>query len=141
MKILLVDDDPKDLLATRALLEDLGAEIHCALSGEEALRQVLRHHYAAILLDVCMPGIDGFETAAAIRSLERLRRVPIVFVSAHADRRARARDAHCEFLLKPVDPDALRRRVAAHVERCALPAQSEAFLIGSLSVHNDSGPI
>lgn len=141
MKILLVDDDPKDLLAMRALLEDLGAEIHWALSGEEALRQVLRHRYAAILLDVCMPGINGFETAAAIRGLERLRRVPIVFVSAHADRRARARDAHCEFLLKPVDPGALRRRVAAHLERCALPARPQPVPMRSLSVHSDSGPI
>jgi CheY-like chemotaxis protein len=119
MKILLVDDDPKDLLAMSALLEDLGALIHCARSGEEALRRMLCHRYAAVVLDVCMPGIDGFETAAAIRSLERLRQVPILFVSAHADRRARARDAHCEFLLNPVDPDALRRRVAAHLERRA----------------------
>lgn len=63
MKILLVDDDPKDLLAMRALLEDLGAAIHCARSGEEALRQMLKHRYAAIVLDVCMPGIDGFEAA------------------------------------------------------------------------------
>lgn len=139
MKILLVDDDPKDLFALRALLEDLGAQIHCARSGEEALRQMLEHRYAAVLLDVCMPGIDGFETASAIRSLERLRRVPIIFVSAHADRRYRARDAHCEFLLKPVDPDELRRRVAAHLAHGVQRLPDLA--LRSLSVPNDSGPI
>jgi CheY-like chemotaxis protein len=140
MKILLVDDDAKDLLAMRALLEDLGAVIHCARSGEDALRQMLSHRYAAVVLDVCMPGIDGFETAAAIRSLERLRHVPILFVSAHADRRTRAREPHCEFLLKPVDPEVLRRRVAAHLESQALPRQPD-FAPRPMSVHNDSGPI
>ncbi len=142
MKILIVDDDPKDLLALGSLLEDLGVEIDCARSGEEALRQVLKRRYAAILLDVCMPGIDGFETASSIRSLERLRRVPILFVSAHADRRAkgRERDPYCEFLLKPIDPEVLRSRVAAHLESGGLAPQP-AFIPRPLSVHNDSGPI
>jgi CheY-like chemotaxis protein len=117
MNLLLVDDEPKNLFALRALLEDLGAELHCAQSGEEALRQVLKHDFAAILLDVRMPGIDGFETAAAIRSVERLRRTPIIFLSAHADRRAEDRDPHCEFILKPVDPDVIRPRLAAHLRR------------------------
>ena len=125
MKVLLVDDEPKNLFALSALLEDLGVAIHCAQSGEEALRQVLRHEYAAILLDVRMPGIDGFETAAAIRSLERLRRVPILFVSANADRRAKGRDPHCEFLLKPIDPAIIRRRVAAHLESRGAPPQAD----------------
>jgi CheY-like chemotaxis protein len=117
MNLLLVDDEPKNLFALSALLEDLGAGIHCAHSGEEALRQVLRHDYAAILLDVRMPGIDGFETAAAIRSLERLRRVPIIFLSAQTDRRADERDAYSEFILKPVDPQVLRPRISACLER------------------------
>jgi CheY-like chemotaxis protein len=85
--------------------------------GEEALRQVLKRDYAAILLDVRMPGIDGFETAAAIRSLERTRRVPIIFLSGEGDRRADERDAYCEFILKPVDPDVIRPRVAQHLAR------------------------
>jgi len=117
MNVLLVDDEPKNLFALSALLEDLGARIHCARSGEEALREVLRHEFAAILLDVRMPGIDGFETAAAIRSLERFRRVPIIFLSAQGERRADAREAFCEFILKPVEPEILLRRVAAHFER------------------------
>jgi len=119
MDLLLVDDEPKNLFALTALLEDLGARLHCANSGEEALRQVLKRRFAAILLDVRMPGIDGFETAAAIRSLERTRRVPIIFLSAQRDRRADGRDRHCEFILKPVDPDVIRPRVAAHLERFA----------------------
>ena len=64
-----------------------------------------------------MPGIDGFETAAAIRSLERTRRVPIIFLSGEGDRRADGRDAHSEFILKPVDPDVIRPRVAEHLAR------------------------
>lgn len=111
MNILLVDDEPKNLIALSAVLEDLAVDIRCAASGEEALRQVLRHDFDAILLDVRMPGIDGFETAAAIRSLERLRRVPIIFLSAHGDRRADARDAGCDFVLKPVAPHVIRSKV------------------------------
>jgi CheY-like chemotaxis protein len=117
MDVLLVDDEPKNLFALSALLEDLGARIHCAQSGEEALRQVLQHEFAAILLDVRMPGLDGFETAAAIRSLERARRVPIIFLSGEGDRRADERDAYSEFILKPVDPDVIRPRVAEHLAR------------------------
>ena len=116
MNLLLVDDEPKNLFALSALLEDLGARIHCVESGEEALRAVLKHEFAAILLDVRMPGIDGFETAAAIRSLERFRRVPIIFLSAQGDRRADGRDPHTEFILKPVDPAVIRPRVAAHLQ-------------------------
>jgi len=119
MNVLLVDDEPKNLFALSALLEDLGAKLHCAHSGEDALRQVLRHDFAAIVLDVRMPGIDGFETAAAIRSVERVRRTPIIFLSAHADRRAEDRDPLCEFILKPVDPQVIRPRLAAHLGRGA----------------------
>jgi len=117
MDVLLVDDEPNNLLALSALLEDLGARVHCVNSGEDELRQVLKRDYAAILLDVRMPGIDGFETAAAIRSLERTRRVPIIFLSAQRDRRADGRDTYCEFILKPVYPDILRPRVAAHLAK------------------------
>ena len=115
--VLLVDDEPKNLFALSALLEDLGARLHCAASGEDALRQVLKQRFAAILLDVRMPGMDGFETAAAIRSIERFRRVPIIFLSAQGDRRADGRDPHCEFILKPIDPGVIRPRVAACLER------------------------
>jgi CheY-like chemotaxis protein len=116
VNLLLVDDEPKNLFALSALLEDLGARLHCVQSGEEALRQVLKQDFAAILLDVRMPGIDGFETAAAIRSVERFRRTPIIFLSAHGDRRAVPRDPHCEFIRKPVDPDAVRQHLKRLVQ-------------------------
>jgi DNA-binding response OmpR family regulator len=119
MNVLLVDDEPKSLFALSALLEDLCAQLHCAHSGEEALRQVLKRDFAAIVLDVRMPGIDGFETAAAIRSVERVRRTPIIFLSAQRDRRAGHRDPLCDFLLKPVDPAVIRPRLAAHLGRSA----------------------
>ena len=119
--LLLVDDEPKNLFALRALLEDLDVQIHCAQSGEEALRQVLKHEFAAILLDVRMPGMDGFETAAAIRSLERFRRVPIIFLSAQGDRRAEGRDAYSEFILKPIEPEVIRPRIAAHLRTDPAP--------------------
>jgi CheY-like chemotaxis protein len=112
-EILVVDDDPRNLLALEAVLEDLGVRVRRAASGEEALRQVLRYRFSAIVLDVRMPGIDGFETAAAIRSLERLRRVPIIFLSAHEDRRADPRDPYCDFALKPIAPEVLRSKVGA----------------------------
>ena len=118
-KILIVDDDQRTLMALQELLQDLQQQLVVASSGEEALRKVLKNDFAVILLDVRMPGIDGFETAAAIRSLERTRRVPIIFLSAQRDRRADGRDRHCEFILKPVDPDVIRPRVAAHLERFA----------------------
>jgi CheY-like chemotaxis protein len=111
VNLLLVDDEPKNLFALSALLEDFGARLHCVQSGEEALRQVLKQDFAAILLDVRMPGIDGFETAAAIRSVERFRRTPIIFLSAHGDRRAVPRDPLCRFMRKPVDPDAIRQQL------------------------------
>ena len=125
MDLLLVDDEPKNLFALCALLEDMGARLHCAASGEEALRQVLKRPFAAIVLDVRMPGIDGFETAAAIRSLERSRRVPIVFLSAQADRRAGGRDAYSEFILKPVDPAVIRARLAGHLARFSRKSTEE----------------
>jgi CheY-like chemotaxis protein len=116
-KILLVDDEPKSLYALQELLSTLGETLLTAPSGEEALRLALKHDFAVILLDVRMPGIDGFETAAAIRSLERTRKVPIIFLSAQRDRRVDGRDGHSEFILKPVDPEVIRPRVAAHLAR------------------------
>ena len=125
-KILLVDDEPKSLFALQELLSTLGQNLMVAQSGEEALKLALKHDFAVILLDVRMPGMDGFETAAAIRSIERFRRVPIIFLSAHGDRRADGRDAYCEFILKPVEPAVIRPRVAAHLQREPKTAASRA---------------
>src|SRR5205814_6034012 len=76
-KILLVDDEPKSLFALQELLSTLGQNLMIAQSGEEALRLALKNDFAVILLDVRMPGIDGFETARLIRSRERSRLTPV----------------------------------------------------------------
>ena len=79
-RLLLVDDRPENLLALEALLEPLGQELVRAGSGEEALRRLLQGEFAAILLDVQMPGLDGFQTAELIKERERTRHVPILFL-------------------------------------------------------------
>ena len=81
-KILLVDDDARSLMAMESLLAGPGRTVILADSGQEALRQVLRHEFAVILLDVRMPRVDGFETAELIRLREQSRYVPIIFLSA-----------------------------------------------------------
>src|SRR5205085_887567 len=81
VKILLVDDSPENLLSAGAVLESLGQEVIKAESGREALRHLLDHDFAVILLDVMMPEMDGFETAAMVRQRERSRLTPIIFLT------------------------------------------------------------
>lgn len=113
--ILLVDDDRAALYALSELLSDVPARLVLAESGEEALRQVLKQQFAAILLDVRLPKMDGFEVAAAIRSLERLRRTPIIFMSAHEDRRRRPRPSAVfeHYWRKPLSPALVRSTIMA----------------------------
>jgi len=112
MKLLLVDDDRAALYALSELLADLPAELVLVQSGEEALRQVLKQEFALIVLDVRLPKMDGFEVAAAIRSLERSRRTPIIFVSAHDDRRREPRPSADEYYFrKPLVPELVRAKV------------------------------
>ncbi|MGH7926863.1 MAG: response regulator, partial [Candidatus Binatia bacterium] len=80
--ILIVDDDVKTLTAMEALLAGPGRRIVRATSGNDALRCLLKDDFALILLDVRLPDMDGFETANLIRGSERLRNVPIIFISA-----------------------------------------------------------
>src|SRR5919106_3759409 len=111
--LLLVDDDGAARYALSEVLSDLPARLVLAESGEEALRQVLKQQFAVILLDVCLPKMDGFEVAAAIRSLERSRRTPIIFMSAREDRRRTPRVNGVEehYLRKPLAPELVRARV------------------------------
>jgi CheY-like chemotaxis protein len=110
--ILLVDDHEENLLALEAILEPTGYRLVRARSGDEALKALLRNEFAAILLDVQMPGIDGFETAQLIRARERTRSVPIIFVTAinkapeHVFRGYES--GAVDYLFKPVDPLILR---------------------------------
>lgn len=120
-KVLLVNDDAASLLALATLLpERNGYEVITARSGEEALRQVLTHDFAVILLDVSMPNMDGFETAEAIHSHPRSASVPIIFVTAHyADEMHRLKGYQrgaVDYLFTPIIPQILQTKVAVFVE-------------------------
>src|SRR5437764_27361 len=82
VRILLVDDQPANLLALEAILGDLGYNLVKARSGKEAIQRLLTEEFALILLDVQMPDLDGFETAQLIRGREESRRTPIIFLTA-----------------------------------------------------------
>jgi signal transduction histidine kinase len=118
--ILLVDDEPKSLYALQQLLSTLKQNLMIAQSGEEALRLALKNDFAVILLDVRMPGIDGFETARLIRSRERSRLTPIIFLTAAADEMASMFRGYevgaVDYLMKPVVPEVLKSKVAVFVE-------------------------
>src|SRR5207244_1388957 len=118
--VLLVDDRPENLLALEGILEPLGQNLLYAHSGEDALRQLLLHDIAVILLDVQMPDLDGFETAALIKQRERTRHIPIIFVSAiskdeeHVFRGYSA--GAVDYVVKPFSPTVLRSKVAVFIE-------------------------
>jgi signal transduction histidine kinase len=120
-KVLLVNDDAASLLALASLLgERDGYEVITARSGEEALRHVLKHDFAVILLDVSMPNMDGFEAAEAIHSHPRSAAIPIIFVTAHyADEMHRLKGYQrgaVDYLFTPIIPQILRTKVAVFVE-------------------------
>jgi diguanylate cyclase (GGDEF)-like protein len=128
-KVLIVNDDAASLLALQTLLTDVngseggggrGYDIVTARSGHEALRQVLHHDFAVILLDVSMPDMDGFETAEAIHSHPRSAAVPIIFVTAYyADEINRLKgyqEGAVDYLFTPVIPQILQSKVAVFVE-------------------------
>ncbi len=118
--ILLVDDDPRTLMAVEALLEGPERTIVKAESGREALRYLLRQDFALILLDVRMPEMDGFETAALIRQRERSRYIPIIFLSAmdtlESDVYRGVSSGAVDYLFKPVIPEVLKAKVAVFVD-------------------------
>ncbi len=118
--ILLVDDHEENLFALEAILEPTGHRLVRAHSGDEALRALLRDEFAAILLDVQMPGIDGFETAELIRARERTRNVPIIFVTAISTTAEHVFRGYgsgaVDYLFKPVDPHILRSKVEVFAE-------------------------
>ncbi|HWE29656.1 MAG TPA: response regulator, partial [Polyangia bacterium] len=118
--ILVVDDYAANLLAVEAVLAPLGHRIVRATSGEEALKAVLREDFALIILDVQMPDMDGFQTASLIKTRERSRHIPIIFLTAINKDAAHvfAGYAHgaVDYLLKPFDPIILRRKAQVLVE-------------------------
>lgn len=120
VSILLVDDRTENLLALESLLGDLGHDLVMAHSGEEALKCLLKQDFAVILLDVQMPGMDGFETAELIRGRERSQHTPIIFLTALDRSDARVFKGYAvgavDFLFKPFMPEVLRSKVAIFVD-------------------------
>lgn len=119
VKILLVDDSAENLLSLEAALEGLGQQLVLAKSGTEALRHLLNDDFAAILLDVKMPDLDGFQIAELIRSRKRSRHTPILFLTAYKsdDHLFRGYDMGAvDYLFKPIVPEILRSKVAVFVE-------------------------
>ena len=118
VNVLLVDDEPANLLALEVVLEPLGAGLVRAGSGEEALRKLQDADFAAILLDVRMPGMDGFEAAKLIRSRPRSRSTPIIFVTAGSE--LSVEEAYgigaVDFLTKPLVPAIIKAKVALFIE-------------------------
>src|SRR6266850_7927498 len=117
--ILIVDDLPEKLLVFGTVLEDLRQNLVFVSSGSDALREVLNREFAVILLDVNMPDIDGFETAALIRKYKRSAHTPIIFITAYADEIQTAKGyslGAVDYILSPVVPDVLRSKVQVFVE-------------------------
>jgi signal transduction histidine kinase len=134
--ILLVDDHEENLLALEAILTDPAYTLVRAGSGRDALKEVLRHDFALILLDVAMPGLDGYETAELIRGRERSRETPIIFLTANYRSESHVFRGYSvgavDYIFKPFSPEILRSKVAVFVElylkREALKRQTQALL-------------
>src|SRR5947209_8050078 len=119
VNILVVDDLPEKLLVIETILEGLGQNVVTALSGREALRQLLDRDFAVILLDVNMPDMDGLETAAMIRSRRQTAQTPIIFITAFSDEMHTAQGyslGAVDYIYSPVVPEILRTKVGVFVE-------------------------
>ncbi|MFE1285181.1 two-component system response regulator [Streptomyces sp. NPDC058751] len=130
--ILLVDDMEDNLVALEAVLRSLNEPLVRARSGEEAVEALLRQRFAVVLLDIRMPGMDGFETAANIKRLDRAKDVPIIFLTGRdADAgyafRGYATGA-ADYVAKPFDPWVLRAKVSVFLELHRKNRQLESLL-------------
>ena len=118
--VLAVDDNPSNLLSLEAVLQDLGANLVKAHSGDEALLRVLEREFALVLLDIQMPGLDGFETARLIRSRDRCRHLPVIFLTAFEHDSEQVQRGYqlgaVDFLFKPIVPTILKSKVSVFLE-------------------------
>src|SRR6266404_3253624 len=117
--ILVVDDNPNQLATLQAVLAELGANVVCVGSGRDALRCLLTRDFAAILLDVNMPIMDGFETARLVRQRPRSEHTPIIFVTAYSDEIHEARGyslGAVDYITTPVIPEVLRAKIGVFIE-------------------------
>jgi two-component system sensor histidine kinase/response regulator len=149
--ILLVDDSSAKRLALKAVLSPLGYSVVEADSGVAALRCVMEQEFAVIMLDVCMPDMDGFETAALIRQRRQSEMTPIIFITAYANDEIAKADRYAEgavdFIFAPVPPDELRAKVSVfanlfiNAEVLATRAQEVQASADQLRLLTDAAPI
>lgn len=141
VNVLLVDDRPENLVALEAILNKPSYNLVKANSGAEALRCLLNEDFAVILLDVQMPGMDGFETATMIRSRDRSRSTPIIFITAFS-----SNDTHVfkgyslgavDYLFKPLEPEILTSKVAVFVELFQKTAEVKRQATQLAAVNNE----
>src|SRR5262249_3809197 len=120
VNILLVDDRADKLLAVEAILAPLGQNVVKARSGKEALRHLLSKDFAVVLLDVAMPGMDGFETAALIRKRPRSEHTPIIFITSISNSENSVFHGYSlgavDYIVTPIMPEVLRTKVSVFVE-------------------------
>lgn len=125
--ILLVDDDPKSLIATEVVLSELKQNTVKAKSGKEALRMILEHEFAVILLDVKLPDMDGFQIAEFIRQHRRSRNTPIIFMTAYGRDEVMISRGYSlgavDYIFKPIIPEILRAKVAVFIQLYTTTAQ------------------
>jgi response regulator RpfG family c-di-GMP phosphodiesterase len=130
--ILLVDDMEDNLIALEAVLGSLNEPLVRARSGEEAMKALLRQHFALVLLDVRMPGMDGFETAANIKRLDQTKDVPIILLTGAEDDSGYAFRGYAtgaaDYLTKPFDPWVLRAKVTVFLDLHRKNQQLERLL-------------
>ena len=130
VKILVVDDLPEKQLAYRTVLDELGQTLILASSGQEALREALRHEFSVILLDVNLPDIDGLETAELLRKHPVTRHTPIIFLSAFADEAQMKRGyalGAVDFIQSPSVPEVVRSKVKVFVELALMQRRARAM--------------
>jgi len=118
--ILLVDDRRENLSALEAVLESLGQNLVLATSGDEALKLLLKWDFALILLDVQMPGLDGFSTARIIKQLDKTRHIPIIFLTGVSTEKSHVFQGYSagavDYVVKPFDPDVLLSKVSVFID-------------------------
>jgi response regulator RpfG family c-di-GMP phosphodiesterase len=141
--ILLVDDMEDNLIALEAVLGSLNEPLVRARSGEEAMKALLRRRFALVLLDVRMPGMDGFETAANIKRLDQTKDVPIIFLTGTDDDSGYAFRGYAtgaaDYLTKPFDPWVLRAKVSVFLELHRKNQQLERLLARQRADYQEVG--
>lgn len=114
--VLIVDDTPQNLVALEVVLDDVDCDLVTAASGPEALNKLLKQEFALVLLDVQMPGMDGFEVAEIMRSNKKTANVPVIFVTANSRDERNMQKGYkagaVDYLFKPIDPTVLCSKVS-----------------------------